>query len=96
MSKDGDYNGCVALFGRNGNMRNGGSKIQMQKCILKDQDGGQRQNIQIPGFGRKDAKGTLKFYLTNNLCIGSTNGPVKDNKHVYSDQCSTGYKVKLV
>ena len=69
----------------------------MQKCILEANQGGQRQNIQIPGSGRKNnAEGTLKFYLTNNLCIGSTQGSVGDNKHVYSDQCRTGYKVKLV
>ena len=50
------------------------------------------------GAGRnpRGAKGTLKFYLTNNLCIGSTKGSVSNNKPVYSDQCSTGYKVKLV
>ena len=38
----------------------------------------------------------LDFYLTNNLCIGSTKGSIGDNKHVYSDQCKTNYKVKLV
>ena len=97
-SKDGDYNGCVALYGRNNGYSNGGSPIQMQECILEDNEGGQRQNIQIPGAGRnpRGAKGTLKFYLTNNLCIGSTKGSVSNNKPVYSDQCSTGYKVKLV
>ena len=66
--------------------------------FLEDNKGGQRQNIQIPGAGRnpRGAKGTLKFYLTNNLCIGSTKGSVSNNKPVYSDQCRTGYKVKLV
>ena len=95
-SKDGSYNGCVALYARNGGYANGGSKIQVQTCIKDDHEGGQRQNIQIPGAGRNDAEGKLDFYLTNNLCIGSTKGSVGDNKHVYSDQCRTNYKVKLV
>ena len=95
-SKSGDYNGCVALYGRNNGYSNGGSPIQMQACVLDDNKGGQRQNIQIPGSGRKDAKGKLDFYLTSNLCIGSVKGSVSDNKHVYSDQCRTNYKVMLV
>ena len=96
-SKDGSYNGCVALFGRNDKYSNGNSPIQMQTCKLEANKGGQRQNIQIPGSGRENnAEGTLKFYLTPNLCIGSTKGSVGDNKYVYSDQCRTGYKVKLV
>ena len=68
----------------------------MQDCILADSKSGQRQNVQIPGAGRKDAKGKLDFYLTNNLCIGSVKGSVSDNKHVYSDQCRTEYIVKRV
>ena len=95
-SKSGDYNGCVALYGRNNGYSNGGSPIQMQKCILQDNQGGQRQDVQIPGAGRKDAKGKLDFYLTSNLCIGSVKGSLSDNKHVYSDQCRTEYIVKRV
>ena len=97
-SKSGDYNGCVALYGRNKPYSNGGSPIQMQECILEDNNGGQRQNIQIPGAGRnpRGAKGTLKFYLTSNLCIGGPDGKLTNNVAVYSDQCRTGYKVKMV
>ena len=68
----------------------------MQECIEGDHQGGQRQNIEIPGGGRKDASGKLSFYLTNNLCIGGPKGGNGDNKHVYSDQCRTNYKVMLV
>ena len=95
-SKSGDYNGCVALYGRNNGYSDGGSPIQMQECILDVHQGGQRQNIQIPGSGRKDAKGKLDFYTTSNLCIGSVKGSPSDNKHVYSDQCRTEYIVKRV
>ena len=33
---------------------------------------------------------------TEKFCIGGTEGSVKDSKLVFSDKCSTGYKVKIV
>ena len=69
----------------------------MQTCEKDVHAGGQRQNIQIPGNGRKNgAKGTLYFDKTEKLCIGGTEGSLKDGKLVFSDKCSTGYKVKIV
>ena len=64
---------------------------------LDSRKGGQRQDIRIPGNGRSNgAKGTLKFDKQPGFCIGGTEGSPKDGKLVYSDQCRTGYKVKLV
>ena len=69
----------------------------MQTCEKDVHAGGQRQNIQIPGNGRKNgAKGTLYFDKTEKFCIGGTEGSLKDGKLVFSDKCSTGYKVKIV
>ena len=84
-------------YGRNGKYSNGGSPIAMQDCQADVHMGGQRQDIQIPGNGRSNgAKGTLKFDKQPGFCIGGTEGSPKDGKLVYSDQCRTGYKVKLV
>ena len=42
------------------------------------------------------AEGTLYFDKTEKFCIGGTEGSLKDGKLVFSDKCSTGYKVKIV
>ena len=54
MSKSGKYNGCAALYGRNGQYSNGGSPIQMQECEWIDNNGGAIVNggtISIAGCG---------------------------------------------
>ena len=42
------------------------------------------------------SKISIKFDKQPGFCIGGTEGSPKDGKLVYSDQCRTGYKVKLV
>ena len=39
---------------------------------------------------------TLYFDKTEKFCIGGTEGSLKDGKLVFSDKCSTEYKVKIV
>ena len=102
MSKSGKYNGCAALYGRNGQYSNGGSPIQMQKCLWVDNSGGQRQQITLPMGGGNPTKGKkydgkLDYVLTQKLCIGSTNGSPGDNKDVFSNKCyNTKYTVEYL
>ena len=101
MSKSGTYNGCVALFGRNSPYSNGGSPIQMQKCLWVDNSGGQRQQITLPmGGGNpssgKSYDGKLDYVLTQKLCIGGPDGRLTDNVPVESDTCNTEYTVKYL
>ena len=100
MSKSGKYNGCAALYGRNGQYSNGGSPIQMQECEWIDNNGGQRQQIIIPGYGASSGTytGYLDYVLTQKLCIGPPTGKLNNNKGVAvkSDQCRTKYTVKYL
>ena len=101
MSKSGKYNGCAALYGRNGQYSNGGSPIQMQECIWGDNSGGQRQQITLPmGGGNpssgKSYDGKLDYVLTQKLCIGGPDGRLTDNVPVESDTCNTEYTVKYL
>ena len=100
LSRDGNYDGCVALYGRNGQYSNGGSPIQMQECEWIDNSGGQRQQIIIPGYGASSGTytGYLDYVLTQKLCIGPPTGKLNNNKGVAvkSDQCRTKYTVKYL
>ena len=100
MSKSGKYNGCAALYGRNGQYSNGGSPIQMQECEWIDNNGGQRQQIIIPGYGASSGTytGYLDYVLTQKLCIGPPTGKLNNNKGVAvkSDTCNTKYTVKYL
>jgi hypothetical protein len=101
LSRDGTIDGCVALYGRNGQYSNGGSPIQMQNCLWVDNSGGQRQQITLPMGGGNPSSGDtydgyLNYDLTPNLCIGGPDGKLTDNVPVESDQCRTKYTVKYL
>ena len=100
MSKSGTYNGCAALYGRNGKYSNGGSPIQMQECEWIDNSGGQRQQIIIPGYGASSGTytGYLDYVLTQKLCIGPPTGKLSKEEAVAvkSDTCNTEYTVKYL
>ena len=102
LSRDGNYDGCVALYGRNGQYSNGGSPIQMQECQWIDNSGGQRQQITLPmggGNPRQGQKydGYLDYVLTQKFCIGSTDGSPSNNKDVFSNKCyNTKYTVEYL
>ena len=100
LSRDGNYDGCVALYGRNGQYSNGGSPIQMQECEWIDNSGGQRQQIIIPGYGASSGTytGYLDYVLTQKLCIGPPTGKLstKEAVAVKSDTCNTEYTVEYL
>ena len=96
--KSGKYNGCVALYGRNAPYNNGGSPIQMQTCKWIANQGGQRQQITLPGSGASSGtyEGYLDYVLTQKFCIGGPDGRLANNVNVESDECRTKYKVKYL
>ena len=70
----------------------------MQDCVWIDNQGGQRQQITLPGSGASSGtyEGYLDYVLTPNLCVGGPDGRLNDNVNVESDECRTKYKVKYL
>ena len=88
--------GLVGLVGHK--IAHGGSPIQIQTCKWIANQGGQRQQITLPGSGASSGtyKGYLDYVLTPNLCVGGPDGRLNDNVNVESDECRTKYKVKYL